>query len=431
MSFFVVFLSKIFVIGNNDVMTRKEYIERAKNLVLSRVRFHAPILFDGQIDEKVLSENGIDKNLPIFKFEKKLNRRLLKAFELAQMEEKFNLVICESSLSGHNIRCIRQLKNMHNTTILSDYSSKRFLETINKLNINYASSSNFNVAYSDKFFSVNGVRINPSFQDFMLENEAVFDDVNVSYKEFVLNGQNVYVKFLNRSNCERKLTVEFNIPLEKGYYYFKKIAGAIDIENLMTKEHKFFNFLCGGAKFSFSNVDGLENSVFCCINVKCQLTLKAKQSKFIFFNFGDSKFCVKNRGEIEKLEELSLREVRKIFDVQVKTKNPKFDLFFNRTLPQKIWVNWLNGRVDQQLEEKYLSYRRLFVKGKEKISFVKFSEIGVKEIGIFNGEYYKRILFVQGEQKFLRVGRTYFYNIDNITKRTLESKDPVLLCFGK
>lgn len=411
-------------------MKKREYIEKAKNLILGRVRFHAPILFDDEIDGKLLKENGIDEKLPVFKFEKALNKRLLKAFDLALKEEKFNLVLCESCTLNHNIWGSRQLQNMRNTTILGEYCSKRLLEMVNKLNINYASSSNFNLRYKEKFFSVNEMRLNPAFDEFCLRQCAVFDEVFVDYSEFVLNGQNIYAKFLNKSAKEKKVVVELNIPLEKGYYYFKKLEKSYLIENLITKEKLYFNFLCSGAKFSFSNVDGLENSVFCCVNAKITLTLKPKQRKVIFFNFGDSRFVVKNVSEIERLKEVSVVESKKIFDVQVKTKNPQFDYFFNKTLPKKIWVNWLNGTMDESLEQKYVAYRRLFVKGKEKISFVKFSEIGVKEIGIFNGAYYKKILFVNSNEKFLKVGQTYFYQIGEITKKTLQSKEPVCLSFG-
>ena len=408
-------------------MTKKEYIQRAKNLILNRVRFHAPILFDDEIDERVLENGGIDKNLPIFKFEKVLDKKLIKAFALAKKEEKFNLVVA-SEVEGKKCKV---LQNLPNTVLLGRYSSKRLLEMVNKLNINYSSSTNFNLEFKDKFFCVNGVRFNPSFQDFLLVQEAVFEDVFVKYNEFVLNGENIFVKFLNKASEEKKLTIELNIPLKKGYYYFKKMDKAYLIENLVTKEKLFFNFLCSGAKFSFSNVDGLENSVFCCVNLKLNITLKPKQMKFVFFNFGSSKFSIKTLSEAEKFVKLSQKKTREVFDVQVKTKNPKFDFFFNRTLPQKIWVNWLNGTFDRGLEEKYLTYRRLFVRGKEKISFVKFSEIGVREIGVFNGEYYKKILLVRGNEKFLKVGKTYFYNINDITSRTLSSKEPVLLSFGE
>ncbi len=101
-----------------------------------------------------------------------------------------------------------------------------------------------------------------------------------------------------------------------------------------------------------------------------------------------------------------------------------------RSLPQKIWINWLNGKSDEALEQKYIAYRRLFVKGREKLSFVKFDEIGVREIGIFNGQYYKKILFVKSDEKFLKVGKTYFYQIGEISQKTLQSNEPVCLSFG-
>ena len=84
--------------GNNLFMKNRDYIEKAKNLILIRVRFHAPILFDDEVDERVLGEQGIDVNLPIFKFEKTLTKRLLNDFSLSQREENFNLVFCHSSI---------------------------------------------------------------------------------------------------------------------------------------------------------------------------------------------------------------------------------------------------------------------------------------------------------------------------------------------
>ena len=47
----------------------------AKQSIVNRVKYHAPIVYDDNIDRRVLFENGIDINLPIFKFEKKLNKR--------------------------------------------------------------------------------------------------------------------------------------------------------------------------------------------------------------------------------------------------------------------------------------------------------------------------------------------------------------------
>lgn len=409
-------------------MKKKDYIEKAKNTILNRVRFHAPVVYDGRVDKRILFENGVDVEKPIFKFDKALNRHLLKAFELAQQEEDFNLLISFSSLGKMKESMLKPLKNC--TLYSSQVSSACFLEMINKLNINYQSASNYNLIFKDKFFKVNGQILNPKFDDFELKQTLAFDDILCDYHEFVLNGNNYYVNLSNSTNLARKVALELNIPLAKGYYYFKRQDKNILIENLLTKEKLFFNFVCKNAKFSFSNVDGLENSVFCCINIKVTINLQPNKTEFVFFNLGNSKIAFKYRRQIETFYELSKQKCCEIFNIRVKTKEAKFDQFFNLNLPKKIWMNWLNSEVDTEKEEKYLALKRLFIKGKEQLSFVPFEKIGLKELGIFNGEYYKKILIVKGGYKFLRVGETYFHNVNALTKHSLQSKEPISLCFG-
>ena len=55
-------------------MTKKEYIEKLKNLIVNRVKFHAPKLVDDRVDFDLLAVVGIDNNLPIFKFDKPLDK---------------------------------------------------------------------------------------------------------------------------------------------------------------------------------------------------------------------------------------------------------------------------------------------------------------------------------------------------------------------
>ena len=81
-------------------MKKSDYVEKAKTSILNRIKFHAPILYDDKIDRRALFENGVSLGLPIFKFDKILNKKLVKAFELAQKEEKFNLLLTSSSLEN-------------------------------------------------------------------------------------------------------------------------------------------------------------------------------------------------------------------------------------------------------------------------------------------------------------------------------------------
>lgn len=409
-------------------MKGKYYILKAKNAILNRIRFHAPIVYDTDLDRRLLFEYGVDINKPLFKFDKRLNKRLLKAFELAGKEEDFNLVISTSALGKTKDK---QLKKMQNVVVYNkDVAPVSFIEMVNKLNINYPSSSNYNLVYKDKFFKLGNQILNPHFEDFSLEQVLVKDEVFVLYNEFVLNGNNFFIKLQNKSNQEKKVDLELNLPLKKGYYFFKRMQKCIQVENLLTTEKMYLNFICRNAQFSFSNVDGLENSVYCCVNVKLSVNLKAGEESFIYFNYGESRFAFKGEAEIKAFKHLARKQCCEIFNLQVKTQNPKFDNFFNKLLPQKIWINWLNGEVDENLEKKYLSLKSLFVKGTDSLSLVDFKDIGLRELGIFNGEYYKKILVIRSDEKFLRVGRTFFYNINGITNHSLTSKEPIVVSFG-
>lgn len=415
-------------------MRKKEYIEKAKTAILNRVRFHAPILHSDKIEAGVLARSGINPQLPIFKFEKPLSKALARAFSLALQEENFNLVICAEALNAATKKAKpRKLyANLLNRAVVfqPQSSSKMLLEMINKLNINYPSASNYNVANKEKFFKVGGKILNPRFEDFALVGTDVIDNCLVQYCEFALNGDNFFVKVQNKESFSKPLTLELNLPLAKGYYFFKRLTRAIMIENLMTKQKLFLNFLCRNAKFSFSNVDGLENSIYSCVNAKLTLNLKPGEETFVFFNFGQGQFVPKNSAQVVRLVQLSKNECYKTFNVRVLTKNPKFDLLFNKTLPQRIWVDWMNGENNEQLQQRYISYKKLFVRGDAKFRLVNFKEIGLRELGIFNGKYYKKIVVLQGNEQFMRVGKTFFYNVDGITNKSLQSTNPIAVCFG-
>lgn len=407
-------------------MNRKEYVQRAKNEILSRVRFHAPILYSPEIDIESLKRKGVDINLPIFKFDKILTRNLFEAFVLSLKEEKFNLVLPKESAG----RFWKKLRGLEHVIFYSKFCDGAFVENINKLNINYFSSSNYDIKFNERFVKFDEQILNPQFEDYVLDQKFFDRNIYVEHKEFLLNGNNFYTVIHNNSDKEQKINFEINIPLEKGYYYFKRMKNCILIENLISKQVFYFNFVCKRAIFSFSNINGLKNSIFCCVNAKITLKLQKNDKKWVFFNLGNSRFSPKTASEIKKMMFLSQKMCKEVFNVKVKTKNGKFDNLFNRVLPQRIWTNWQNGTFEKGLEEKYLTYKRLFVKGDKMISFVNFKEIGLMELGVFNGSYYKKILIVKGNEKFLQVGKTHFSNLGGVTNFSLKSKQPISLCFG-
>ena len=80
--------------------------------------------------------------------------------------------------------------------------------------------------------------------------------------------------------------------------------------------------------------------------------------------------------------------------------------------------------------QKYLLLKKLFVRGTKELSLVNFKEVGLRELEIFNGKCYKKIVVVSGQEKFLRVGRTFFWNVSGITNCSLKNSEPMAVCFG-
>ena len=407
-------------------MKSREYIKNAKNMIINRAKFHAPIVFDANVDKTILLQNELDFRLPVFKFEKEMTSKLLKAFELAKREIDFNLIV-EKSGVGKSV--LKRLQKLDDVVVYDKkFCSCAFLQCINKLNINYSSSSNYDLSFKDKFVKIDGQELDFKFFEFALKSHIEKEKFVCDCTEFLLNGNNVLCSVLAKESCE--IDFEINFPLKKGYYYFKRNRNNIKIENLITKESRVVNYFCKNAKFCFSNVSGLENSVYACVNLKTKLRLQKGEKRQLFFNFGEVVLPRLAQAECEKLAEISKQECQKIFDIKVKTKNPKFDLYFNFVLPKQIWIDWCNGKTDLKKHDKYQTLKRLFVKGDLQKSFQNFDKIGLREIAVFNGKSYKNITIIEGNIKFLRVGKTTFFNSNTLSQIALQSKENVCLCFG-
>ena len=79
-------------------MKKKEFIEKLKNLILNKVRFHAPNLVTENVDFDLLNVVGIDPIYPIFVFSRQLDNTFFVAFKKAKKEAKFNLVLTKKPL---------------------------------------------------------------------------------------------------------------------------------------------------------------------------------------------------------------------------------------------------------------------------------------------------------------------------------------------
>ncbi|MBQ8845167.1 MAG: hypothetical protein IJ008_04040 [Clostridia bacterium] len=410
-------------------MKNKEYIKNLTQTIINRVELHAPILYDNNIKFESIKYLGININLPIFKFEKKLTKNHLKAFILAQKSVEFNLILFEEMLTKKDRKLLAKIKNLF--IINSNFISLSAIETINKLNINYYSKINFKENLNENYFSIYGEVINLSYKNMFLSKKEEKNDVFFDLNMFLLNGQNYFLKLNNKLNHEKEIDFEINIPLKKGYYFFKKMSNCIVVENITTKEKLYFNFSTSYQDISFSHIDGLENSTLACINLKVKTKLKPKEHKAYFFNFGDTKFILKNQKIMEKFFILSVEKLNEIFNLKIKTNRSEFDYNFNYDMPRRIIINWLNFSCDKKLEYKYFSFKNSILEEKDNQYFLKKNfNLNIKEVGIFNGEIFKKILIFNGDEKLIQIGHTKFFNVNSISKNTIKKNESISLCFG-
>lgn len=387
-------------------MKKKDYLFNMTNLILNRLRFHAPILYSTDVDFDKLIALGVDPSLPIFKFEKELSRPLFKCFQRAKSVCDFNLIITEENKRAQKKLGAILLKNNPD---------------INKLNINYKSSSGYHLKAEENYIEINGVRQNMCLHDFFLQSSGINDEIKFYIKEFVMCGRSFYFEFVNLSNINKKIHFTINIPLERGYYYFQKKASHIEVTNLFTCDHTYFNFSSKKSKFIFSCIDGVENCTHACINVTCEASLNPKQKKVYFFNYGEQKFILSNQGEMEMFMNEADRQINERFNLRIKSKNKNEQRMLNQTLPERIYLSWLNGKNDEKSEIEYAKLKEQYLIKNERC-FVFAGLENVLNLQIFDGTEWKKINVIGGEgQSYIQLGKTKFFGKNYLTLKELKN----------
>lgn len=395
-------------------MKRKDYIFNMTSLILNRVKFHAPLTENGVNLEKVISEN-VDPTLPVFVFEKRLSRLMAKCFSNALKVLKFNLVLTEYQKRGEKLGAI--VSNC---------------EEVKKLNVNYKSGLKFEHKECKNFIAINSQTPQRVLSNFFLESFGESEGISYFTREYVLSGHNIILEFLNTTDEMKKVKFELNFVLPKGYYSFQKQPSCVLITNLFTFEKQYFNFSCFNARFSFSCVDGVENSCFARIYMCGEISLKPRQKRQLFFNLGKSKFILRNREEFDFFAELAKKKNCEIFDTQISSFNQENERKLNTILPEKIYSAWLDGGRDEESEREYGKLKERFaVKGKD--CFVLGDCSQLSELRLFNGESFKRILIIggepQGQGSYLQIGSTKFFGKTSLKFHELVKKNQqILLC---
>lgn len=357
-------------------MKKKDYIFNMTNLIVNRVRFHAPEHAEN-VDLKRLVAMGIDLTKPVFFYSRPMSRIMSKCFYNAQKKVGFNLVFPTYQPHSHRL----------NHIISKDAELK-------KLDINYRSKSSFLPQRNEKYILINGEKIDRKLQNYFADGFVEKDGVNCFARECVLSGRNIFLQFLNTTSQEKKIEFEINLPLKRGYYSFQKLSHAVKVTRLFSGEREFFNYSSRDNNFTFSCVDGVENCTFASINLSCSLKLKPYQRKHFFYNFGREKFTLNSMEEIEMFFEQSQKKANEIFDVKIDSKIKNIDSKINYILPEKIYRAWLDGQSDIDSEEEYINLKKRFIL-KVNSDYILNETDKINSLKIFNGTIFRDVLVIK------------------------------------
>lgn len=405
-------------------MTKQEYILSLENLIINRVRYHAPKL-DGKVDFALLDAVGIDGSFPIFIFNRKLDNIYYKAFLQAKKKIDFNLILTvKPSVSKRKI-----LKLDKTFIIFKDEIGSMLSSTLDNLNINYITHSNFKNNLKGEYLAINGKHVSFDYLPYFYSKKMMYNGVISDCKAYILNGKNYQISFTNTHEKKEEIDFEFNLPLPRGYYFFKRYDNCIQIENLTNKSLAYFNYNFKGAEISFSTMNGIESCTFACINLKCKLSLLPKEKKQIYFNFGENRYCLNTPKEMQIFFDLSQKKMNEIFDLRVTTRDNKFDNEFNLYLPRKIWEKWQNFEIDEESENNYIKLKNNIVQSVENGLQISQNFKGLKEVKFFRNNGWKRVFIVHNNSCYMFADKVKYFNFTLLTKEIFDKNNEIYLSF--
>ena len=424
-------LYAVFIFFKHCIFKRKSVGNAEASHILSRVKFHAPKLYDRNINFDILWAAGIRTSEPIYKITYLPSVKEFLLLKLAQEQAKFTIVfILEQTDKADRLsrKYLRQYV-IYNKSLISF----ELLSNINKLNINYESDANHLHYEQHGLFSINDVVfVEKSMPYFLYSNDRV-GDVHFLHKEFVLNGKNHILKFMNQGDSAVKTRVVFRELLPENYYHFETRGFTVLARSLLEGNGFYLNASQKPVRTAFSCVTGLEFSRFAKVEAEFYITLKAKETRFLSLNFGDTKISI-NKDKIQKMFELSQQHFEKMFNFKIQSGNCLLDERINKILPKKIALSFMNqsplyknSKQETLIMEEYLNL-------KSQIFTELPGGIFLEPKGVFKGLNFKLIISDSvidvkciGEKKVVIDGVSYF-NSHYISYKTLgRSKDILMI----
>lgn len=412
-------------VGNNFFMNKKEYLEIIENLIINKIKYHAPNLANDNIDYELLDAIGIYTSLPLFLYKKPLDKLFFQAFLNVKKKVDFNLILTSAPLIID--KKVKLLKNTY--VILENELGSNLNNTLEALNINYISHSDFCNKLEGEYLAFNGEKVEFEFVPYYYTKKLMKDGVIFKATNFLLNGKNYILNFTNTKNTTQKLTFEINIPLPRGYYFFKKGTDFIEIENLSNKQKAYFNYHFKNVSFYFSNMNGIDSCTFACIHVFGEITLLPKQNKKCYFNYGENKYCIYNPNDMQYFFEISQQKINQLFDVKVTTHDKLFDQTFNFSLPYKIWEMWQKNGVDEKSENEWLKMKSQIIKNTSKGLQINEEFKGLKEVKIYRNLAWKRVFIIHNNARYMFADKIKYFNYTLLTNEIFNKNNEIYLSF--
>ena len=313
-------------------MKKKEYIQNVENLILNKLKYHAPILNSDNIDYDLIDAVGIDTSYPIFILKKPMTKPMYRAFCNVKKKEEFNLILLSNPLFRG-----KKLDKLSKTfKMIESETSPNLIYSLDALNINYLTHTNYLREYEEEFVKLNGQKLIFDYIPYYYSKKILNNGVILQASQFLLSGKNYIFNFTNTKKIPLKASFEINIPLPRGYYYFKKMIDHVEIKNLTSNEKMYFNYHINNSKIIFSNMSGVESCTFAVINLKAEIDLMPLQNKKLFFSFSPYKFTISNPNDMNYFFNLSQNKMNEIFDIKVTSHDKVFDNLFNCSLHHNI-----------------------------------------------------------------------------------------------
>lgn len=406
-------------------MTRKEYLLKIENLIINKLKYHAPNVTSSDIDFSILEAIGIDSTLPIFIYKKSLNKLFFQAFLNVKKKVNFNLILTSKPEITE-----RKLKLLNHTyLILEDELGSNLSNTLDALNINYLSYSDYKNVCQGEYIKFNDKVIEFEYIPYYYTKKLMNDGVIFQATNFILNGKNYIINITNTLKTTAKMSFEINVPLPRGYYFFNQTKDCIEIENLTSRQKAYFNYHFKDAVITFSNMNGIESCTFACINLKCEINLLPLQNKKLYFNYGDDKYCLYSPKEMQYFFEISQEKMNEIFDIKVISSDKQKDQLFNFYLPRNIWLKWRNFDVDEKSENDWLKMKNLFVKKNEKGEQINQDFKGLKEVKFYRNSKWKRVFILHNNSCYMFADKVKYFNYTLLTKEIFNKNNEIYLSF--